>query len=151
MTGLSGSGKIVLRYDYVKTDSGEVDVGTFAITKGRTITFNKFMYDDSDYLSAEYADAVETGGFAKGTTYLNVPDHECGHIFTRYDKRYFTELQRVCDDRALKSGISRKDYIEAHIAAYASYSRELSAEINSMRYGSCSSFALNMLKEAGLV
>lgn len=150
LTELSGSGKIILKYDYIKTDSGEVDVGAFAMTKGRTITFNRFIYDDSDYLSSEYSGAVQTGLFAKGTTYLNVPDHECGHIFARYDKRYISSLRRSCEQRADLAKMTYEEFVKSNISLYALFNNELPAEINAMKNGSSSDLALCLLKEAGL-
>ncbi len=114
MTELSGNGKIVLGYDYIK-EGGSIDVGTFACTKGRTIVFSKFMYDDSKYLIREYDDAVNQGKFAKGTTYLNVPDHECGHLFARHNKRYISALRKACERRAIEAGMTTDQYIKIYL------------------------------------
>ena len=147
---ISGNDKIIIGYQYL-TDSGAVDVGTFACTRGKTILFNKFMYDDSNYLKSEYSKMVELGHFAKGTTYKNIVDHEFGHIFARNNKRYLSGLRQLCEQRAKKQGITLSEYITKNISLYAEYLDELPAEINSMRYGSKSGFAITLLKEAGLI
>ena len=149
LTELSGDSKIVLGYDYIGED-GTIDVGTFAYTKGRTIIFNKFMYDDSTFLAEEYANAIRQGKFAKGTTYLNIPDHECGHLFARCNKRYISSLRQACERRAIKAGITTDQYIIENISEYASYMDELPAEINAMKNGSVPDLALELLKEVSL-
>lgn len=150
LTKISGNSKIIIGYDYLR-EGGNVDVNTFAQTNGRVITFNKFMYDDSNYLKSEYQKAVEAREFAKGTTYLNVADHEMGHVFARFDSRYFSQLHRIYSNRASSIGISTEEYVISHISRYAAYHTELPAEINSMRNGIFNVFANELLKEAGLL
>ncbi len=58
LTQKYGNDKIILKYRTLVDDSGKVDTETFAMTKGKTITLNKFMYDDSFYLSEEYKSSV---------------------------------------------------------------------------------------------
>ncbi|MGN1195247.1 MAG: hypothetical protein ACI4SB_07170, partial [Acutalibacteraceae bacterium] len=58
LTKISGDDKVILQYGDVTDSSGRVDVEAFAMTRGRTITLNRFMYDDTDYLIKEYADSV---------------------------------------------------------------------------------------------
>lgn len=150
LTKLSGNSKIIVGYDYLR-EGGNVEVDTFAQTKGRTIIFNKFMYDDSNYLKSEYQKAVEEGRFAKGTSYLNVADHEMGHVFARCNPLYLSSLRNVCKRRAMDSGISSSNFIVSNISSYADYQDELPAEINAMRYGKENELALELLKEAKLL
>lgn len=150
LTELSENGKISIGYDYIK-ENGTVDVNTFAITKGRTITFNKFFYDDSAFLEKEYGEMVTNGHFAKGTTYLNIPDHECGHILAKINKRYISALKQKCESMAKNEASTYKQFICEHISTYAYFTdNELPAEINAMRFGNNPKFALKLLKEVGL-
>lgn len=150
LTNLSKNSKIIIGYDYLR-EGGNVEVDTFAQTEGRTIIFNKFMYDDSNYLKSEYQSAVESGRFAKGTTYLNVADHEMGHIFARCNPRYLYALRNVCEKEALDNGISLSNFIVSNISSYADYQEELPAEINAMRFGKDNKFALELLRKAELL
>ena len=108
------------------------------------------MYDDSKFLAEEYAEAVKQGKFAKGTTYLNIPDHECGHLFARNNKRYISALRLACERRAIGAGMTTDQYIIENISEYASYMDELPAEINAMKNGSLPDLALELLKEVSL-
>lgn len=150
LTKISGNSKIIIGYDYLR-DGGNVDVNTFAQTKGRVITFNKFMYDDSNFLKSEYQKAVETRQFAKGTTYLNVADHECGHILARTNPLYLSALRRICTEKADLEDIPLEQYIELNISIYAGYRDELPAEVNAMRYGANGDFACELFREANLI
>lgn len=150
LTKLSGNSKIIVGYDYLR-EGGNVEVDTFAQTKGRTIIFNKFMYDDSNYLKSEYQKAVENRQFAKGTTYLNVVDHEMGHIYAKENPLYLSSLERVCEERAIIEGMSIDQYCKSYISKYSTVYRELPAEVNSMRFGNNREFALELLREAKLI
>lgn len=151
LTKFSGDDKIILKYSNVLDDSGRVDTGAFALTKGRTVTLNKFMYDDTDYLIKEYSDMVKTGHFVKGTDYRNIVDHEIGHVFAHINKAYLPKLRITVKKYAESSGVSVGDYIKTRISKYAEYDMELPAEINSMRYSHYNEFAVILLKESGLL
>lgn len=151
LTRKYGNDKIILKYRMLVDDSGKVDTETFAMTKGKTITLNKFMYDDSFYLSEEYKSSVDSGFFAKGTTYKNIIDHEFGHIFAKKDKSVIPKIKRVIEYRSKSMGVSESEYIVRFISEYADTKNELPAEINSMLNGSSSKFAKTILKEAHII
>ena len=69
-----------------------VSLEDFARTEGRSIFFNKRIYDDPDFLEAAYLQAVEEGVFAKGTGPASVPWHELGHVLQREDRRLYPRL-----------------------------------------------------------
>lgn len=94
--------------------------------------------------------AVSEGVFARGTTYLNIPDHECGHIFARYNKRYISSLRQVCEKHAGEENVSFEQFVKEKVSSYAVFANELPTEINSMRFGNESEFAINLLGEANL-
>lgn len=108
------------------------------------------FYDDTEFLKSEYAESVNSGVFAKGTSYHNVPDHECGHIFARYNKRYISALRQVCEKHAGEECVSFERYVKEKISSYAVFADELPAEINSMRFGKESDLAVKLLEEADL-
>lgn len=151
LTKISGDDKIILKYGNVLDGFGRIDTGAFAWTKGRTITLNKFMYDDTDYLIKEYDDSVKSGHFAKGTDYKNIIDHEMGHVFAHQKKSLVGDLQRICEERALKENVEKEYFIENNISIYASFMRELPAELNSALNGSNEKLAYDILKEANLI
>lgn len=151
MTQKYGNDKIILKYRTLVDDSGKVDTETFAMTKGKTITFNKFMYADSFYLSEEYKSSVDSGYFAKGTTYKNIIDHEFGYIFAKRDKSVIPKIKRVIEYRSKSMRVSESEYIVKCISEYAENKNELPAEINSMLNGSSSEFAKAILKEAHII
>ena len=137
----SGAKNAILCYDNVlgyNGDLSKVDIGAFAITKGRTITLNKFMFDDSDYLMKEYQSAANDGYFVKGSTYKNIVDHECGHIIEKKNKRLRDKILKAIEQEAEKSNASVDTYILNNISIYAAETNELNeyyeltAEINSL-------------------
>lgn len=151
LTKLSGDDKIILKYRNVLDDTGRVDTGAFAMTKGRTITLNKFMYDDTDFLIKEYADMVKSRHFVQGTDYRNIVDHEIGHVFARLRKQLTIKLRELCHKKASENYISDSEYIEKNISKYANYMNELPAEVNSMFNSSNYKLALELFKEVGLI
>lgn len=160
LTSKYGDDKIILKYRTLVDDSGRVDTGTFAMTKGKTITLNKFMYDDSTYLVNGYNADVASGHFTKGTTYKNIIDHEFGHIFARKDKSIIQKLRRIIHSRSLSMDMTDSGYVVKYISKYAgvgmdydvieSY-QELMPELNAMLNGQNRKFAEEILKEAGII
>ena len=151
LTKISGDDKVILQYGDVTDNSGRVDVEAFAMTRGRTITLNRFMYDDTDYLIKQYDDSVKSRHFVQGTDYRNIIDHEIGHVFCNVNDRYFSKLLRTVEKHAFSSGMTIDDYINANISKYAVYNKELPGEINSMRNSKFSNIAIELLKESGLL
>lgn len=138
----SKSKNVILIYDNVLGYGGDnsmVDIGAFAMTKGRTITLNKFMFDDSAYLAREYAEAVKGGYFAKGTNHRNnIVAHEIGHIIDKNTPGLRNRVLAVIEDEAKKQGITKEEYISKNVSIYgadlndAGTYHELIAELNSM-------------------
>ena len=151
LTKISGDDKVILQYGDVIDSSGRVDVGAFAMTRGRTITLNRFMYDDTDYLIKEYADSVNTGHFVQGTDYRNIIDHEVGHVFVHQRKSLLNRLREACRRKALIEHISTSEYIIANISIYAERLNELPAELNSMFNSNNYKLAFELFKEVGLI
>lgn len=151
LTKVTGDDKIILKYKYIYDGAGKVDVKTFASTAGRTITFNKFMYDDFNWLAAEYEKEVKNGFFVFGTDYKNITDHEVGHIIGR-STRLLEKVQLICKNRARLFGMRENEYIVEVISEYAEKSeKELFAELNSMLNSSNSEEAVIIFKEVGLI
>lgn len=59
---------ILLQYHDILDKNGRIDPDTFAMVSGRTITLNRFMYDDAEHLKREYAALVKSGTSRKGRT-----------------------------------------------------------------------------------
>ena len=105
MTEVAKNDKISLKYNYI-TDGGNIDSETFACTKGHTITLNKFLYDDTEYLKTQYAKAVSEG------------------VFARYNKRYISALRQVCEKHAGEKSVS----FVRHGSGHSNYVREKTYE-----------------------
>lgn len=71
----------------------------FARSAGRTIFFNKKVYDDSEYLRKSYADAVAKGVFVEGTTEKSIPWHELGHILQNLDLKLYGRAIRAIEKK----------------------------------------------------
>ena len=155
--GLKVPDSIILNYDNVlgyQKDNSKIDIDAFASTKGKTITLNKFMFDDSTYLKRQYNDALKEEMFPKGTSYKNIVNHEFGHILDKYNPG----LRKIIINRlsvlAEHDNIALEQYVMKNISIYASDLNELGdrdyheliSEIESMRNGSESAFAVNLLK-----
>ncbi len=137
----SGGGKTILMYDNIldKSKTGQViDINTFAMTSGRTITLNKFMYDDSAYLAKQYADAVAGGYFPKGTDYTCIIAHETGHIIDKNARGLRKKVVSVVEKAAHQEGVTMDEYIRKNISMYGADLNnkwdyhELIPELNSM-------------------
>lgn len=151
---------IILNYDNVlgyEGDNSMIDIGAFAETRGKTITLNKFMFDDSDYLVKEYQDSLYKKYFAPGTSYLNIFDHEYGHILDKNNPYIYKKVLDEINKRAYNKGESVHKFINDNISRYAKtindkgdYS-ELIAELYSMANGSEREFALDIFRKAGVL
>ncbi len=151
MSELTNRGKsdiIILRYADILDRSGRIDTGTFAMVKGRTITLNRFMYDDTEYLKSEYKRLVSERFFTPGTDYHNVVDHEMGHVFAKHNRSAIARIQAVIDKLAENDHVSYEDYVLDNISLYALYNDEIIAEINAMRHGTSSELASRIWEEA---
>lgn len=151
--------KVILLYDNVLGYGGDnsmVDIGAFAITKGRTITLNKFMFDDSAYLAREYTEAVKAGYFAKGTDHRSIVAHEIGHIIDKNTPGLRSQVMAVIEDEAKKQGISQEEYIVKNVSMYgadlndAGAYHELIAELNSMLTTGKDYGIIKALRKAGV-
>ena len=151
LTKLSGDDKIILKYGNVLDDTGRVDTSAFAMTKGRTITLNRYMYDDTNFLIQEYSEAVETNHFVQGTDYKNIIDHEIGHVFAKQRKNLTSQLRKICLKEAMAANMTESEYIERNISIYANYMNELPAELNSMFNSNNATMAIRLFKEVGLI
>lgn len=138
---------VLLRYKDVIDDSGAIDINAFAQVNGRTITLNRFMYDDTEYLKKEYLSAVQKGIFTRGTDYRNVIDHEMGHIFNKTDRGLLPRTINIIEREAKKSNITVREFIEKNISKYAWHSEEIIAEINAMRKGTVPGVSKTIWKE----
>lgn len=139
---------IILRYADILDESGRIDTETFAMVKGRTITLNRFMYDDTEYMKNEYTELVKEGIFTKGTDYRNIIDHEMGHVFAKRNKNVLFRIRNIIQSLAQSENISYDDYVISNISEYALHNDEIIAEINAMRHGSNPELADYIWKEA---
>lgn len=150
--------EIILMYDNVLDKDGRIDVGAFAATKGRTITLNKYLFDDSVYMKKEYAEALEQKLFAKGTTYLNAYDHELGHIIDANNKSIYRRVIAQIEKEAYNQGVTMEKLLANELSAYSfaiqqkgGKFNELIPELNSMLNGTDSEFAEKILKGARMI
>ena len=150
-----GIKKIILEYDNVlgfEGDLSKIDIGAFAETKGNTIRLNKYMFDDSNYLMSAYNEAVENRLFAKGTSYINVADHEIGHIISKKNPNLYNDVLRELQIKANNDNMSLEECIRNNISSYAGTLNkndlfgELIPELNSMKNGSEGEFARLILE-----
>lgn len=157
---LKQSSDIILTYDNVlgyEGDNSKVDVNAIAMTKGKTITLNKYMYDDSNHLKLEYENAVQDNLFPKGTTYKNVVIHEFGHIIDRKNPKIRQDILHVLQQDANDSNMTLEEWILKIISYYAtSYSEidnqfsELVPEVSNAHNGAESEHVDDLLKKAGV-
>lgn len=77
---------ILLGYE----DLGNLD--DFARSSGRTMLFNKRLYDDPEFLQRAYKDAVDREIFVKGTSVSSIPLHEIGHILQKSDPFLYNRM-----------------------------------------------------------
>lgn len=156
----SEASKVILVYDNVlgyKGDRSKIDIGAFAETKGHTIMLNKFMFDDSKFLAKEYAEAVEAGLFVKGTTYINIADHEMGHIIEKNTHGLYNKLLSVFEKEAETQGVTVRQYLKSNISVYAADQNiegkyhELFPEINSLLHSGNESAIVELLKKEGVI
>lgn len=91
----------------------------FAETRGKTVTLNKRLYDDTQLLLRTYAETADKGFFVKGTTHEAVFYHETGHILCRKNYRQVEEklLRKLNEQRG---DIPLNVYIASNISIYAS-------------------------------
>ncbi len=154
----SKANKMILKYDNIlgfENDNSKIDIGAFAITKGRTITLNKFMFDDTQYLKKEYEEAVKAGLFVKDSTIENIITHEAGHVIDHKTKGLYNKIVDVISEQANHEGISVSKYLEKNISRYA-YSKslddkyiELIPEINSLLKTNPESDIIILLRNGG--
>ena len=145
---------IMLSYDYIKDDAGRVDVNSFAMTSGRQITLNKFMYDSLDFAKI-YKAEEKAGFFVKGSTYKHVLIHEYGHILENHNKHLLSDVVDILEEMAYNGGKKMNDYLVENISQYAtSYDgytyTEVVAELYSQAHTNDNQFALDILRKAGL-
>ena len=148
MTRRGKDDTILLQYHDILDDSGRIDTRTFAMVNGRTITLNRFMYEDTDFLKREYAGAVEGKHFTKGTDYRNVVDHEMGHILAKRDRGFAKRCEAIVSRMAEESGETVSSFTRKHISIYADTPGELLAELFAKSKGNDPDIALTILKEA---
>lgn len=155
--GLKVPEYIILNYDNVlgyQKDNSKIDIDAFASIKGKTITLNKFMFDDSAYLKQQYNDALGEAMFPRGTSYKNIANHEFGHILDKYNPGLRKKIINRLRVLAEHDSIVLEQYVMENISIYAADSNkfgdrdyhELISEIESMRNGSESTFAIKLLK-----
>ncbi len=149
--------KIILEYQYIANRSRKVNTQDFAESpKGCLIRFNKFFFDDSNFLFTEYQKCVDDGHFTKGSSYLCIVDHEIGHIITRYyyDK-YGIELEnrvlKACANRAAQQNTDLDTFIMNSISEYAAVPGELIPELLAKANGTELRLAREILKEARIL
>lgn len=114
--------EVILNYDNVlgyEGDNSKIDIEAYAITNGKTITLNKFMFDDSVYLKQMYEREAENGFFVKGTTYLNIIDHEIGHMVRRKSPQLYNKIIAEIREKAYNDNEDVDAYIRKNISEYA--------------------------------
>lgn len=157
---LKQSDDVILKYDNVlgyKGDNSMIDVDAFAMTKGKTITLNKFMYDDSDYLKSEYESAAKENYFPQGTTYDNVVIHEFGHIIDRNNPKIRQNILSILRQEAKDANLELDEIIEENISTYAAIRNnnsanftELVSEMNNAYNGTNPNFVKDLIYKAGV-
>jgi len=138
---------ILLQYHDILDENGRIDPDTFAMVSGRTITLNRFMYDDTEHLKREYAALVKSGHFTKGTDYRNVIDHEMGHVLAKRDKSLLANLRAAISAMAEEHSMSETDFVRAYVSKYANYENELLAELYAKYRGNDPGIAAELFKE----
>ncbi len=138
---------IVLQYRDLLDDQGRIDTETFAMIKGNTLTLNRFMYDDTDFLKREYDSLMQSGHFAKGTDYRNVIDHEMGHIIAKRDRTFANRVKSVVNKLAEASGTNLSDFVRRNISKYADSPGELLPEIIAQASSKSDNIATKILEE----
>lgn len=151
--------KIILMYDNIMDDTkaGQIiDIGTFATTRGQTVVLNKFMYDDSGYLAKEYANAVATGHFPKGTDYTCVVAHEAGHIIDKNTRGLRNRVVSIIEKEAQRQNVTLEKYIRENVSGYGTVRnfrwelRELIPELNSMLNSGKKYDIIELLRKEGV-
>ena len=149
-----GLSRLTLEYDNVlgyEGDNSKIDIGAFAESFGNTIKLNKFMFDDSEYLVNQYVEAVKDHIFAPGTSYINIVDHELGHIYENRNPGEYQRIIRILQSEAVDANITLRQYIRQKISIYASSQtsegefNELIPELESMFHGNNPDFANHLL------
>ncbi|MDD6526508.1 MAG: hypothetical protein PUF31_01620, partial [Oscillospiraceae bacterium] len=153
LTKISGDDKVILQYGDVTDNSGRVDVEAFAMTRGRTITLNRFMYDDTDYLIKQYDDSVKSRHFTQGTDYRNIIDHEIGHVFVncKSKTKYSKIIEHLVQQKANLHDLKFEEYITNYISIYANKENELISELNAMYNGKNKGVSEDLLRKVGLL
>ena len=153
---------IILIYDNVlgyKGDRSAIDIGAFALTKGKTITLNKFMFDSTKTLIDEYEDALMHELFPRGTSFKNVVDHEFGHILDKHNSFLRKRILAILKENADNDKISLEEYVSKRISMYAAavdrngnYTYgELISELYNMLKGTEPDFARELFRKAGVL
>ena len=152
--------KPALYYGYVlgyNGDRSKIDVNAFAETAGRTITLNKFMFDDSKHLIKEYSIAEKERYFVKDTNYKHIISHEMGHMINKGNKTLNIKIIAVLEKAANKQNLSLDDYIKTYISRYAADKNidgtycELVPEINSLLKLNENNDIIKLLKHKGVI
>ena len=134
--------KVILKYDNVlgfsrdgkHIDNSIIDIDAFAETKGNTITLNKFMYDATGFMKNAYLDSVKKSKFVKGSTYLNVIDHEVMHLKSK--RKEAKRIVKKFIENNDKKGYNIKKRIKRKVSKYAAITNlknefvELASELN---------------------
>ncbi len=145
---------VILKYDYVKDSAGRVDVNAFAMTVGRKITLNKHIFDCLN-VDEIYAKEVSERYFVRGSTYKNVSIHEYGHIIENQNNHLSKKVVDILEEMAYNNSEKLSDYLINNISGYAGkyngfeYS-EVIAELYSMVFTDDNTFALDVLRRAGM-
>ena len=151
---------IILVYDNVlgfEGDKSAIDVGAFAETRGKTITLNKFMFDDTAYLKKEYIESLQDHWFTQGTDYRNIVDHEFGHILDKKNKGLRSRVLEILQEDAENAKMTLDEYLIQNLSKYAISKRlgnwyfEVISELNAMANGSNDTFAKSVFRKAGVL
>lgn len=151
---------MILNYDNVLGYNGNhavIDINAFAETKGKVITLNKFMFDDSEYLQKTYNESEKTGYYTKGTSYLNIVDHERGHQFDIYNRGLYHRVVEEIEKMAYSESVTIDWYISNNISQYAGMRSnggrftELIAELNAKLNGSDVGVARTIFENIGAI
>ena len=67
----------------------------FAMVRGKTIIFNKALFDDPEMLQQAYMEGIETGLFVQGTDCRSIPYHEAGYLLTKADPKLAVTIERI--------------------------------------------------------
>ncbi len=161
---ISGAKPPIICYDNVLGYDDEnnrhldsvIDVEAYAMTKGRVITLNKFMFDDSGYMLRSLKASVKEGTFVGGDGCKTIISHEVGHIIGGKKSVLYIKTINLLKQKAFSAKEPLHCYISKNISNYAhkltedGYS-ELIPEISTALTFGKKNGIINLLRDGGIL